>query len=225
MSDRADRLAATCSPTTARCCWSTGGTRAALGRDRQRRRRPPGRAGTCTRSATGGSATPAGRSARGRTPGAATASSSPRTACAASQIVDLGHFPPRVRRRRRRPRDVVAASGVTAVLAHNDLVALGILDRLRSRGVASRRTCRSSGTTTPGRDPRSRPRSRRSPSRSRGWAARRSTGCSTAPRTEPRRRAPAVELAGRAPRPLACAGRVRTEARAPERTADESGTR
>src|SRR5690606_19024762 len=30
--------------------------------------------------------------------------------------------------------DLVAASGATAVVAHNDLVALGILDRLRSRG-------------------------------------------------------------------------------------------
>jgi DNA-binding LacI/PurR family transcriptional regulator len=31
--------------------------------------------------------------------------------------------------------DLALASGATAVLAHNDLVALGILDRLRSRGV------------------------------------------------------------------------------------------
>ncbi|WNB87400.1 substrate-binding domain-containing protein [Cellulomonas sp. ATA003] len=31
--------------------------------------------------------------------------------------------------------DLVTASGATAVLAHNDLIALGILDRLRLRGV------------------------------------------------------------------------------------------
>ena len=49
------------------------------------------------------------------------------------ELVHLGHFPTTV------PggvaaADLVAASGVSAVVAHNDLMAVGILDRLRQRG-------------------------------------------------------------------------------------------
>jgi LacI family transcriptional regulator/LacI family repressor for deo operon, udp, cdd, tsx, nupC, and nupG len=49
-------------------------------------------------------------------------------------VVDLGHFPP-VFGGGVAAGDLVAASEVTAVLAHNDLLALGILSRLRARGV------------------------------------------------------------------------------------------
>ncbi|GEK20342.1 LacI family transcriptional regulator [Cellulomonas xylanilytica] len=49
-------------------------------------------------------------------------------------VVDLGHFPP-LFGGGVAAGDLVAASGVTAVLAHNDLLALGILSRLRARGV------------------------------------------------------------------------------------------
>ena len=49
-------------------------------------------------------------------------------------VVDLGHFPSS-RGGGTAAADVVVASGVTAVLAHNDLVALALMDRLRSRGV------------------------------------------------------------------------------------------
>ncbi len=49
------------------------------------------------------------------------------------ELVHLGHFPTTF------PggvaaADLVAASGVSAVVAHNDLMAVGILDRLRQRG-------------------------------------------------------------------------------------------
>lgn len=49
-------------------------------------------------------------------------------------VVDLGHFPSS-RTGGTAAADVVVAAGVTAVLAHNDLVALALMDRLRSRGV------------------------------------------------------------------------------------------
>lgn len=49
------------------------------------------------------------------------------------EVVQLGHFPT-VFAGGVAAADLVAASGATAVVAHNDLVALGILDRLRSRG-------------------------------------------------------------------------------------------
>ena len=49
-------------------------------------------------------------------------------------LVDLGHFPA-VFAGGVAAADLVTASGATAVLAYNDLVALGILDRLRLRGV------------------------------------------------------------------------------------------
>ncbi len=49
-------------------------------------------------------------------------------------LVDLGHFAA-VFAGGVAAADLVLASGATAVLAHNDLVALGILDRLRLRGV------------------------------------------------------------------------------------------
>jgi LacI family transcriptional regulator/LacI family repressor for deo operon, udp, cdd, tsx, nupC, and nupG len=50
------------------------------------------------------------------------------------EVTDLGHFPPQFGGGVA-AGDLVAASGVTAVLAHNDLLALGILSRLRARGV------------------------------------------------------------------------------------------
>jgi DNA-binding LacI/PurR family transcriptional regulator len=51
------------------------------------------------------------------------------------ELVDLGHFPA-VFAGGVAAADLVTARGATAVLAHNDLVALGIVDRLRIRGVA-----------------------------------------------------------------------------------------
>ncbi|MCL3859407.1 LacI family DNA-binding transcriptional regulator [Actinotalea sp. K2] len=51
------------------------------------------------------------------------------------EIIQLGHFPT-VFSGGVAAADLVAASGATAVIAHNDLIALGILDRLRSRGTA-----------------------------------------------------------------------------------------
>jgi DNA-binding LacI/PurR family transcriptional regulator len=50
------------------------------------------------------------------------------------EIVHLGHFPP-VFSGGVAAADLVVASGASAVIAHNDLMALGILDRLRARGV------------------------------------------------------------------------------------------
>jgi len=49
------------------------------------------------------------------------------------ELVQLGHFPT-VFSGGVAAADLVAASGATAVVAHNDLMALGILDRLRQRG-------------------------------------------------------------------------------------------
>lgn len=49
------------------------------------------------------------------------------------EIIQLGHFPT-VFAGGVAAADLVTASGATAVIAHNDLVALGILDRLRARG-------------------------------------------------------------------------------------------
>lgn len=51
-----------------------------------------------------------------------------------TEVVDLGHVAP-VFAGGVAVGDLVVASGATAVLAHNDLVALGILNRLTSRGV------------------------------------------------------------------------------------------
>lgn len=51
------------------------------------------------------------------------------------EIVQLGHFPT-VFSGGVAAADLVAASGATAVIGHNDLIALGILDRLRQRGTA-----------------------------------------------------------------------------------------
>lgn len=50
------------------------------------------------------------------------------------EVVPLGHHPP-VFAGGVAAADLVAASRATAVVAYNDLVALGVLDRLRSRGV------------------------------------------------------------------------------------------
>lgn len=47
----------------------------------------------------------------------------------------LGHFPPTFAGGVA-AADLLVASGATAALAHNDLIALGLLDRLRARGVA-----------------------------------------------------------------------------------------
>jgi DNA-binding LacI/PurR family transcriptional regulator len=49
------------------------------------------------------------------------------------ELVQLGHFPT-VFAGGVAAADLVPASGATAVIAHNDLIALGILDRLRARG-------------------------------------------------------------------------------------------
>ena len=49
------------------------------------------------------------------------------------ELIQLGHFPT-VFEGGVAAADLVSASGATAVIAHNDLIALGILDRLRSRG-------------------------------------------------------------------------------------------
>ncbi len=51
------------------------------------------------------------------------------------EVADLGHFPP-VFAGGVAAGDLVTVSGATAVVAHNDLMALGILDRLRQRGAA-----------------------------------------------------------------------------------------
>jgi LacI family transcriptional regulator len=52
-----------------------------------------------------------------------------------TELIDLGSFKPYVSGGVA-AADVLIASGATAVLAYNDLVALGLLDRLRQRGVA-----------------------------------------------------------------------------------------
>ncbi|KGM13611.1 LacI family transcriptional regulator [Cellulomonas bogoriensis 69B4 = DSM 16987] len=60
-----------------------------------------------------------------------------RTAAAAHgdvEVVDLGHFPG-VAAGGVPAADLLVASGATAVVAHNDLIALGVVDRLRARGV------------------------------------------------------------------------------------------
>ncbi len=49
------------------------------------------------------------------------------------EAIHLGHFPPTCAGGVA-AADLVAASGVSAVVAHNDLMAVGILDRLRQRG-------------------------------------------------------------------------------------------
>lgn len=51
------------------------------------------------------------------------------------ELVQLGHFPT-IFAGGVAAADLVSASGATAVIAHNDLVALGILDRLRARGTS-----------------------------------------------------------------------------------------
>ena len=50
-----------------------------------------------------------------------------------TDLVQLGHFPT-IFDGGVAAADLVPASGATAVIAHNDLIALGILDRLRQRG-------------------------------------------------------------------------------------------
>jgi len=52
-----------------------------------------------------------------------------------TELIDLGSFKPYVSGGVA-AADVLIASGATAVLAYNDLVALGLLERLRQRGVA-----------------------------------------------------------------------------------------
>ena len=51
------------------------------------------------------------------------------------EVVDLGSFPPSFTGGVA-AGDLVTVSGATAVIAHNDLMALGIVDRLRQRGTA-----------------------------------------------------------------------------------------
>ena len=104
-------------------------------------------------------------------------------------VVDLGHFPP-LFGGGVAAGDLVAASGVTAVLAHNDLLALGILSRLRARGVRVPERRLGRGVRRhPGGDPGLARRSPPSPCRWPGWAGRRST-CSSRPAPSRRRRSP-----------------------------------
>lgn len=56
------------------------------------------------------------------------------TAAAGMELFVAGHFPPQFEGGIA-AADLIIASGVTAVIAYNDLMALGLLDRLRNRGV------------------------------------------------------------------------------------------
>ncbi|MGM7699068.1 LacI family DNA-binding transcriptional regulator [Microbacterium sp. A84] len=51
------------------------------------------------------------------------------------EVIDLGAFPPSFAGGRE-AADIAVASGATAVLAYNDLMALGLLERLRQRGIS-----------------------------------------------------------------------------------------
>jgi LacI family transcriptional regulator len=57
------------------------------------------------------------------------------TAAAGMELVVAGHFPPQFEGGVA-AADLIIASGVTAVIAYNDLMALGLLGRLRDRGVS-----------------------------------------------------------------------------------------
>jgi LacI family transcriptional regulator len=57
------------------------------------------------------------------------------TAAAGMELVDAGNVAPRYEGGVA-AADLVVAAGVTAVIAYNDLVALGLLSRLRARGIA-----------------------------------------------------------------------------------------
>lgn len=56
------------------------------------------------------------------------------TAAAEMELVDVGNFAPQFEGGVA-AADLVLASGVTAVIAYNDLVALGLISRMRTRGV------------------------------------------------------------------------------------------
>ena len=87
-----------------------------------------------SRSATAGSPTSPGRARPGPTASGRGGCARPRGGRASSWS-QLGHFPPRFEGGVA-AADQVLASGATAVIAYNDLVALGLLSRLRARGVA-----------------------------------------------------------------------------------------
>jgi LacI family transcriptional regulator len=57
------------------------------------------------------------------------------TATAGMELVDLGNFAPQFAGGVA-AADLVVAAGVTAVIGYNDLIALGLLSRLRARGIA-----------------------------------------------------------------------------------------
>ncbi len=57
------------------------------------------------------------------------------TAAAGMELVDTGNFAPQYEGGVA-AADLVVAAGVTAVIAYNDLMALGVLSRLRARGIA-----------------------------------------------------------------------------------------
>jgi DNA-binding LacI/PurR family transcriptional regulator len=56
------------------------------------------------------------------------------TTAAGMELLVVGHFPPQFEGGVA-AADLVIASGVTSVIAYNDLMALGLLGRLRNRGV------------------------------------------------------------------------------------------
>lgn len=119
-------------PQTPRSSWSTVSPSTSA-RSRSTTRTASGKpSGTCTPSSTGACPMPAGLGARGQTADAAGAWSRPPTSCPMSRSSSSAGS--RLLSGRVAPADLMAASGATAVIAYRDVTALGILDRLRTRG-------------------------------------------------------------------------------------------